>query len=190
MDKLSVADLQRMFERSLIEYEGVIYYIDRIYDSEEITLLNPLSQKQRIVKFVREKFIHPGIPGFVNGNDEAVYFTRIPRRIYYVGLSNENIRVVGLGGDIFNRISLHKPAIVFSLMDVYPSLEEALLLIKEKRSVAFNKHFAVDKHQRIFYKTSHVGNVVNGEIVFLNGKEFLQNLFRTEDVKNIRKTWA
>jgi hypothetical protein len=127
--------------------------------------------------------------GFVNGVFNCFYIARMPRRIYYVGLSEENVTkaMIGKRNDGMGP-AIYSENVVYALNDIYPTIEEAVDLINQgAESVAFNKQFAVRKGMHLYYKTSLVGSVANGKCVFNPGKEFLANFFRTQDAKNLRK---
>jgi hypothetical protein len=187
MDDISYNDLERMYLYTLVSYDGVFYYVTNITRGKELVLKNPLTNSVRTVPFNRESFVSPGNIGFVNKGKNCLYLTRIPRRIYYIGVNLDNLRIKVLGNDRYE-FRIDDPSIVYALNDLYPTLEEALDLIKKGHThVAFNKQFAVDKFTQLYYKTTVVGCVVNGKCVFNPGKEFLANLFRTQDVKNLRK---
>jgi hypothetical protein len=68
-------------------------------------------------------------------------------------------------------------AIGLAMLNKYPSLEEAQdQAIKETGGYAFDKQFAVDFEQNVFYKTKRVGRNGPKGIRFDKGFEFLSLL--------------
>lgn len=197
MDEISIQDLERMYYHTTAMYKGVPIYIEEIPSRHDMVGVNLSSGKRLDFKFKHGDLLPPdGHVGFVNYRGHAVYVKRCPRRIYHVGLATGNITAVVVPAAIGVRVSestiLRTKSIADSMIGIYPTLEEALEQLEQGavRAVAFNKQFAIAKDKSIYYKTSHVGVYKNNRIVFQQGKEFLNNLFRSEDVKNLRNARA
>ncbi len=190
MGDITIGDLERMYSHSTVFYDDVLYYVERIRSHEEIVMVNLLTSKRRTVAFDMKRFVPPGAVGYVNQGGVATYVVRIPRRIYYVGLSDQNIQAKPVGRPLAPSFTgVYSRQFAYAVYDLYPTLEEAIysLAVENHLSVAFNKQFAIDRDHNLYYRTKIVGKVVDNKCVFNKGKEFLSNLFRTEDVKNLRK---
>lgn len=197
MDEISMQDLERMYFRTTVLYKGVPIYVEEIPSRHDMVGVNLSSGKRLNFKFKHGDLLPPdGHVGFVNYRGYAVYVKRCPRRIYHVGLASGNITSVVVPAAIGVRVSestiLRTKNIADSMIGIYPTLEEALEQLErgDVNAVAFNKQFAITKGKSIYYKTSRVGVYKNNKIVFQQGKEFLNNFFRSEDVKNLRNARA
>lgn len=100
--------------------------------------------------------LQPPLLGYINGVGGATYLVRSPNRRWKQGIDKRGIYCLGPDcrtqdwylGEQFNK----------GLSNQYPSLEEAILLVKERLvTTAFNKRWAIGLDERIYYRGKRVG---------------------------------
>lgn len=201
MERLEVGDIDQLYRNSLILYKNKPVYVEQVNREGECTILDISTNRARVVKFSFKDFAPPARRlGFINLLGSVVYAARNPVRRYKVGINVENTRVVSLdvsypsgGGRTVDRAYTFRcPEVADALFNKYPSLEEAIKQVTEiNGACAFDKQFAVDSRQRIWYKTQIVGTVKVGaktadDIIFNDGFEHLINLLDGNYEKSIR----
>lgn len=104
--------------------------------------------------------------GYVNLAPGAVYLTRIPRRQYQQGLSDNN--VITSNGDNFRRIWRSK-GFREAMAGKYPSVSECLEIIKDKESAAFSVDFCLHRMNSgligVQYQDTPIGVFINDQFV-------------------------
>lgn len=169
-EEIPLADLLRDFLNCVVMYKNSPVFILAVSAARTVRLKHLISQKIEEVKFSLDLFEAPlRRLGFVNSGLSCVYITRIPVRKYYMGISQNNISIQPIAEydearayEVFQRDCkrLQIPEIGNSLLNNYPSLEDALKTLREfKGAIAFDKQFAVSYRGRIYYKTELVGTI-------------------------------
>lgn len=104
--------------------------------------------------------------GYVNLAPGAVYLTRIPRRQYQQGLSDNN--VIASNGDNFRRIARSK-GFRDAMAGKYPTVAECLELIKSKESAAFSVDFCLRRMNsgliEVQYQNTSIGVFLDNQFV-------------------------
>lgn len=202
MADITVADLEQLYTKTLVLYKGKPVHIQGVTGDRKIHIVDVSNKRKDVVPYERGA-ITPirGRIGFVNHNGHALYIQRRPARRYQVGINLHNSKLDYLQQHRFHPTlsraidqvgSFAIPGFAASVNNIYPSLAEAIAIAKSSGgSCAFDKQFAVDSSRRIFYKTSHVGNIparcsTVKRIVFIEGFEFLQTLIEPCYEKTVR----
>lgn len=185
---ISIGDARSIFIDCLLEVDKRPVYVLNIDVDGAQYLLDLERQEIKVRKVVDFSSYRPlqGRMGFINHLGNAVFASRTTTRQYKFGLSSNNMAIKALDADsatykaaLADLASVRHPAFLNTLQGKYPSFEEAYTLVcdlPEFFSVAFDRQFAVVKGGGIFYKTSFVGNVRNGAIVFLEDYAHLAGL--------------
>lgn len=104
--------------------------------------------------------------GYVNLAPGAVYLTRIPRRQYQQGLSDNN--VITSNGENFRRIARSK-GFREAMAGKYPSVPECLEIIKSKESAAFSVDFCLRRMNsglvEVQYQNTPIGVFIDNQFV-------------------------
>ena len=109
--------------------------------------------------------------GFVNYEGYACYVVRIPRRDdWRQGLRSRSLK--SLTGINMRDMSLRH--LTQCIEDVYPTLEEARVMAKDRHSVAWHRHWAIAGDGELFYRSMGVVGSMDGglemEYDFLQGE--------------------
>lgn len=106
--------------------------------------------------------------GYVNGPAGAAYIVRKPARMWKQGLDRRHLAYVAREATRPDLAHWLDQPFIDCYNNVYPTLEQSLKLIEggsnpfkqaERSSVAFCKHWAVDKHLKLHYKGAEVGEL-------------------------------
>lgn len=198
--EMSVADLTRDLVNCVVMHKNKPVKVQMIAGDGKVHFLDLLSQKKGSAPFTLKAFAAPLRVGFVNFFGGCYYVARMPVRRYYMGLHRQNFQIKALPCDympgVQDKISgLDSVELAQAMMGQYPTLLEALTEAKLTASCcAFDKQFAVDHKQRVFFKESIVGVVgryVNKpKIIWAKGMEHFENLLDGNYEKALRNTWS
>ena len=171
-DQHAVQKLNNTFVR----YDGVPYLVrcgDRVYTHKEVTLCNIKNGLLNVVKhapYHDDKIMTEiGPLGYVNFVEHAVFCHRRPVRGMLAGLSERSV-MWSQKRDPMAVVSVTSEAFFDMLNNKYPSFEEAVELIKTRKSVAFHKFACLAKQGgrfkeiRVMYRDSPIGTVKSGRI--------------------------
>jgi len=169
MDEISVEDIRTLFVDSLCTYKGDPVKAKECNHNKQVTVYYLENAHEVTVPFRLSDFGAPvGRIGYVNHGNHAFYFSRKPLRQYAVGVNRSNTSIKAcpcvVDGDCLNfQYQLNKmehKTIAKAMRNIYPKFEKALEQAIKKRGVyAFDKQFAVDFHNRIWYKNKLVGKI-------------------------------
>ena len=174
-------DIRRLYSDVLCLYRGIPVKVLEV-DGDTIVLHNLMFDKQIKVKFVQENFSPPrGRIGYVNHGAHTYYVKRRPVRKFQNGLALGNIHVSSPTAAFDIPLVIRKlmsVGFVNAMMNVYPSLKECIEATRAGRvySMAFDKQFWLTHDGKVLYKTECVGSLVDNEIVFNEGREYLRGL--------------
>lgn len=183
--KVTVEDLQQMFDKSLCIFKNKPYYITRVGEGNTLAL-NLLTQREELIAIDQTNCSAPTQRlGYVNVHGGVVYCSRIPVRRYKVGLSKENFVANhaafceyehGTMAAVAQVSNLRGIELADCLMGRYPSLESAVERLKQGfvSAVAFDRQFAVCRQMQVYYKNNRVGKakLKAGELVIEFGGAF------------------
>jgi hypothetical protein len=124
--------------------------------------------------------------GNVQVGHGVAYVSRNATRMWKAGLTRDNLNVQVVpspAGSVTTSVikktvqSLEHKGIALALENEYPSLTVARRKAKQHEGTyAFDRQFAVDCNDKIWYKNHHVGEVVKGSVVFHDSAVSLQYL--------------
>ena len=145
---------------TVVMYRGEPFHVHRI--DETLTYHgNILGQRTAIAVPQDDEELSLSAPrlGYANTSRGATYLKRRPSRTVKQGLV--------LGRLVGGREGLEAPALYRCLTNDYPSIEAALRSFQgtnpfkpsEVESVAFSRHFAIDRRQRLLYKGQVCGGM-------------------------------
>lgn len=185
MNDISVRDLKTMYRSTLVLWKGKPVTVLDISEDYVFSVYDLETQKMKTVRWNPDNFSAPTVRiGYVNLGTNCAYCHRVPSRRYKIGLSAENVKMIGTdhplneSEDDVASYTLHRmrsPQLYKALMGDYPTLEEAYASAMEfEGTIAFDKQFAVGHEGKIYYKGKHVGTYQKGEIEFNSGKEHLK----------------
>lgn len=199
MDEISIDDVHQMYVDSVVQYKGNLVYViaaergdnDAIYLSVE-----RLHDRMRDeVKFEREEFKAPSRIGYVNHGNSAWFFSRTPGRMFKIGLTGANCKIVPTEGFGLRGLpaKITSPGLQAAHDNNYPSLYKAWLAVKDKEGhcCAFDHQFAICYNRFIYFKGKKVGEIPKGNvrksnIVWANKFEFLADILEPDYEKTVR----
>lgn len=197
MSEISIEDIQQKYVGSIVMMEKRPVLFKQISGDYTCRVFDLMSQKEERVEFSMKKFLPPAPRiGMVNIGGSVVYAARNAVRRFKLGLSKENLSVQVLDihypdgrpiDYIHQVLSLERRELGEAILNKYPTLREAVRRVSQfDGACAFDKQFAVDSHDAIFYKTNQVGVLERGkDIVFDKGWEHLQILLNKGYEKSI-----
>lgn len=167
--KISTADLQSMFQGTLVIHKNKPILIKDIETSVKFRTFDLVTQRNTAI--VIDEYEDLKAPnrhlGFVNVGGHVIYMSRKTVRRYKVGLSADNAVYDApeafeafLGHPSTARLySLDAPELADTVFGRYPHISEAFEMVRNKVAtvVAFDRQFAVDNRGRIHYKKYCVG---------------------------------
>ena len=187
MDDMSVQDIRRDYLGCLVMYKGKPYLFNDINENREAVLVDIEFDKFVIASFsVSAITSNIGRIGLVNTYGLATCISRIPKRLYAIGLRYDNTKFTCLNQLSTDRSAIEydslkafrHPGIAKALRNEYPSLEEACERARiERGCCAFDKQFAVSRGKEIlFYTKEVVGYIEDKKIELLPQYLFLGSL--------------
>lgn len=201
MAEISDHDIEQKYVGSIVMFAKKPVFIKGLYQRGKVKILDLLSQREDIVDFTVEEFKAPATRlGMVNIAGGVLYAYRIPVRRYKLGFSRDNLKVDSLnvkyeggGMEAVEKIkSLTSIEFADCIMGKYPNLKQAMKLLEKQGegAVAFDRQFAVDCRNRIWYKRAVVGGVGDKGIVFSAGFQHLELLLDKNYAKEtLRTSW-
>lgn len=196
MANLDVDDVVQMYLSSVVLYVKELVYVRDVTIEENqiyIHIEHLCSREQSMVLFDMAKFKSPGRIGYVNYGHSAWFLSRIPARVFKVGLAATNTRLVptaGFGQEMAPLV--HSVGVYNAHANNYPSLYKAWCYVKDKIACqAFDHQFAICNRRYIYYKGKRVGNIPKGHvrksnIIWNNGYEYLSDLVDPDYEKTVR----
>lgn len=204
MPAIRLEDLHMMYSDSVVLYKDRPVYVLGIGEGKVFSILDIATQERDDVAFKEKDFSAPTRRiGMVNIDGNCVYVSRNPVRKYSVGFNHGNITVKQLEGASLTMpfkavyslaVGLRHVGIGKAIDNLYPSLPEALKTVKANGGCqAFDKQFAVDKKNNVFYKTRLVGSCnwdarSEEEIEFRPGQSFLRLLLLNNYQRSLGST--
>lgn len=200
MAELSLADIEQLYNKSIILYKGRPTKVMNVGRDGGITILSLANGRKSVVPFVKADFKPTlGRIGFINHGGHAFYAMRTPMRRYSVGLTSANTVISMLEGHrnvayrAYDAVAAMNHACWnAALTSNYPTFKDAIAIAKETQgSCAFDKQFAIDHERNVFYKTNRVGVLparasTYGRIEFKPEYQFLQLLIEPNYEKTVR----
>ena len=169
MDKrVSLEDLKTFFQGQLVSYNNRPVFVRLIASATAAKVVDLLTQKVIVVEKLDDLQIPMRRIGMVNVMSSVVYVERAPVRKMQMGINNSNANIRQLdvqypeGKDATVRkvMGFDTVDVGNAYINVYPSLKECLKHNKEfGGAMAFDKQFAIDAENSIFYKRTHVGSL-------------------------------
>ena len=163
---------------SIIRYKNKPIFIQDIQKTEQGYKLtyNYLGNLDFQMAFIPNKDINfnPVPLGFLNKDKKAYYISRIPCRIWKIGLCFKNMSVFNiLDHNIKIKINVDSKEINNTIIGKYPSYDKSYEFIRKEKvnCIAFSRRFVICKNG-LFYKT----NIET--IGFLNNPPELHNKFK------------
>jgi hypothetical protein len=154
-------DFGQLFGNNVLEWKGQLIYFT-VYNRETNTfrakrLTGDKHGEVIISQFNKDDFKYPNFRlGYVNFDEGAAYFQRIPVRQYKVGFCTNNVRA----------LNYNERAVKFSFDSLecrmmfnkeYPSAEDAWNIAKQCGIVvAFEKQFAISPADVLIYRGSTI----------------------------------
>lgn len=145
---------------SLIRVGGETAWVRNVDEKNQLWYYPPASDQRKSIRLDSKEVDFTPVPlGYVNLGDgySASYTTRIPRRMWKVGLcpSNTSSSRTRVGSGLLCSENFAK-----CVKGVYPSLEEALKAsVRWQTIVAFSRLFAIDYDKGLLYKDRRVGAI-------------------------------
>lgn len=168
MDEVAIDDLRTYFVGTIVLYKGKPCKVRSINEDKVYRITNLMTGKTASIQNAHKDILPPARRlGMVNICDSVMYVSRIPYRRYQIGINSQNVQVRPLAGasypegkentkDVLR--TFEGQGIAKCMLNDYPTFEEAIQLAKETGGCwAFDKQFAVDDKQRIYYRTTSVG---------------------------------
>ena len=116
-----------------------------------------------------------------------VYYSRLPIRQWKIGHSRNNTHLKMLLRTEQTAMEIAQPYMSFpgkalysSIVGKYPSLEDALRKFSDYNAigVAFDRHWAVDRQKRLYYKSiGRVGYIKKTSPIFVGNYKYLEKVF-------------
>jgi hypothetical protein len=190
-EKLTHHDAIQLYSGALMIRKGRLVHIREItqgVDGELRARVFDLKTQRLIpVKFDHIEFKTPAKRiGYINMDGNACYVTRLPVRVYTVGLHSSNLDVRVPQEAAYNHQMydwkdklrrLEDPAIIDAYENIYPTLLEAIEQAKANVSCcAFDKQFAVSSEGWIYYKHNKVGEILDMKPKFHPEYQYLETL--------------
>lgn len=186
MAEISIADAKMMYQESLVLRKGIPIFIRYVQEDGYVHAWNLVSQKFLRFKFKQADLSPPSFRlGYVNLGTNCFFLSRVPSRVYKVGMSSTNLVMKKTdhplnvtetkeARDILARLS--SVSLYKTIKGVFPSLTEAHRSAVDNRGcVAFDRQFAVDSRGVIYFKGKSVGEYNSKEIVFFSEFSYLVN---------------
>lgn len=192
MAEISMADMQQLYLNTVMLYHGQPCMVEDINAGKGgySMLLHRLMDGERLdVPFEDHAFKPPAVRlGMINQGNDSFYGVRVPVRRYMIGLSKNNFKVHHLQGADRSAQFHHNMAaagiltgqgLFKTIKGLYPSFKECLTFVRKyEGSQAFDRQFAVDSENAIFYKSALVGRIPKNcskveTIVWNKGSEHL-----------------
>lgn len=197
---IDLNDQIQLFQNTLISYKGEVCYVSNI-GQDSVLLERLVDGKELIVKFDFSLFksISARI-GYMNTGCTSLYATRRPLRQYQQGWNSQLFSFLSNAGDetsmaernkaLHDINSMNSRTWLNAINGIYPTFQEALEKVKQHHfSVAFDKQFAVSKHNEVFYRSAQVGRVDGDtveQIVWDAGKEYLASVLKELTHESLR----
>lgn len=173
---ISHQDARMMFQNSLVDFKGLLVYITSITE-DGFTCFNLETQQTENHKSKYDDLKAPQSRlGYVNFGNVCGFVSRVPARVYKVGLARDNIRSSFEGLPVPNAerkflqeliMSLTSPAFVKTFKNEYYSLSEVIeMLDKGASAVAFDRQFALTQENILVYKGRIVASFDRKEKTF------------------------
>lgn len=195
MDEISHDDQCQLYLNNLVDYNGKLMLVRDIYDGIFTcrTAGNPAEVKD--IRFEKDLFKAPRRIGYINTPEGALFLSRLPRRLYGIGLNRNNTEIIK--NDVvmpkaYFEYIVSKEGIAEAYSNKYPTFYKAYQLAKEKQTtVAFDRQFAIDFQRNIYYKGSVTGVLPKGYVRKLNiqwfaGFEFCEYTLNANYEKTVR----
>lgn len=168
MDNMDIADIKRDVVGTVMMYDGVPYFIQKVNDVKEL-IARPVADPTATSKFpYNSKLLKPitGRIGMISdGEGSVVYATRLPARKFFIGLSSNTLSVdmvyrtpdMGQKDTLYSIKQFALPTVADALLNKYPSVAMAYKIAKQANgAMPFDKQFAVDHTRAVYYKTGKV----------------------------------
>lgn len=202
MDELNYDDVCQMYADCVLNHKGSLVYVEDVYhngaDEIYLKVQTLTTGHTQHVKFDRGEFKAPGRIGYVNHGKFAWFLSRIPGRMFKIGLTMRNVKIIPSEG-----VRIHYPDRLIRSAGLqaahdneYPSLYKAWCAVKGEQIemsavTAFDHQFAICNKRFIYYKGKRVGSVPKGNvrktnIVWNPGFEFLENVIEPDYEKTVR----
>lgn len=172
-------DIQLRLCKSLVKHKGLPFYIEEF---DGITLhgfYTSTGERAALPLPVSDFDLRPVTLGYMNTGKEAVYATRCPERRYKHGLTTSNLRLSSRRM-IGPRDYLTSKYLADCIMNVYPSMQDAIALAKETEgSAGFHRRWAVEYVEGagmffLCYRGGRVGWFAKGVPCLGEGNEYLK----------------
>lgn len=172
---MTMEDATAKYKGTLMMIDGEVKYIQAIKSLSEFSVVDIKTEMDEIIRVNEKNLKAPGRIGFVQVGAAVVYTTRVAARMWKGGITGDNIHTSGVGprgGQSLTTVStsvrrLLHPGIAAALANEYPNLKKASRMAKQQSGTfAFDKQFAVDCDDVVYYKTHIVGRVIKGAIDF------------------------
>jgi hypothetical protein len=125
--------------------------------------------------------------GLINDSERsysALYSARFPARMWKEGLSGNNFYLKPISKDVRlpskNRILCSK-ALYDTINGIYPDYDEAKSILKkddDRRSVAFDRYFALNRDNELIFKDGIVVGLANKEPILKDNFFFLKEMLQ------------
>lgn len=194
MAELSYDDQVQLYRGSVVEFEGGLVYV-RDVDHNQFQIIRAGQHLREWVGFNMDAFKAPKRIGYVNYQNGALFVSRVPRRLYCVGLRRDNVQITCDGNLIppgYLDVLVEGKGIIEAYQGKYPTLYKAFQLAKASSiSVAFDKQFAIDHLRNIYFKGYKVGIIPKGYVRKVNiqwdaGYEFCEYSLSPDYEKTVR----
>lgn len=186
MAEISIADAKMMYQESLVLRKGIPIFIRYVQEDGFVHAWNLVSQKFLRFRFKQADLSPPSFRlGYVNLGTNCFFLSRVPSRVYKVGMSSNNLVMRPTehpltaveskeARDIVARLS--SVSLYKTIKGVFPSLVEAYRDSQENRGcVAFDRQFAVDHRGTVYFKGNSVGQYDGKVIEFKESFSYLVN---------------
>jgi hypothetical protein len=166
-ESATLDDLATILKDSIVRYKGEPVYIQELKTTAMgikcvVTALDNLEQS---FISLNSKFLDltPVPIGCCNTPTGSVFITRRPSRSYRQGLSFHNVYIRNFDAEpnyISNMGSLRIAEMKACIKGVYPKIEEAIVIAKEKRiSCAFSRTHRISPSGELYHRTEQIGIV-------------------------------
>lgn len=184
---ITVEDCQNKFKNTVMMIDGCPKFVVNALDNTSFSVMDVRTNAPEIAYVNERNLKAPGRIGYVQINSGVVYCQRLAQRQYKAGLYRDNIQVKSVGEDQDYTMTfgqLHRelakmigPGWADALENTYPAFTVARRKAKQNKGIyAFDKQFAVDYKDKVWYKEYHVGDYKAGYVVFHDSAASLQCL--------------
>lgn len=191
MDNINVEDINILFSRTLVLYKGEPVFVHKNAGREVLCEFIETGKVEKINFNLKDFKPISHRLGYVNTAVGCAYLMRKPVRRYQVGLSYDNIQLLETPSDFYMEIktdisTLRSRFIVDTIKGEYPDIDSCYMnAVALNTTFAFDRQFAVTYEGRLYYRgREFVGNYRDGEILFNEGKEYLNSLLDGSYGKN------